>query len=82
MGSLHPRHETLQALHRLPTAAAATFHEVLQFVEEHRLYGIGIGYMDAHLLASARLAGALLWTLDTRFAAAAARLKIGYENLD
>jgi predicted nucleic acid-binding protein len=82
MGNLHPRHPTLQALHQLPTAAVATFDEVLQFVEEHRLFGIGIGYMDAHLLAAARLSGALLWTLDARFAAAAARLKIAYENPD
>lgn len=82
MGNLHPRHATLQALHRLPAAAVATFDEVLRFVEEHRLYGAGIGYMDAHLLAATRLSGALLWTLDVRLAAAAARLKIGYEDLD
>jgi predicted nucleic acid-binding protein len=82
MGNLHSRHATLQALHRLPTAAVAKFDEVLQFVEEHRLFGIGIGYMDAHLLAAARLSGALLWTLDTRFAEAAVRLKIAYESPD
>jgi len=45
-------------------------------VEERRLWGLGIGWIDAHLLASALLSGCRLWTLDERLhrAAAAARV--------
>lgn len=39
--------------------------EVLVFIEARGLYGRGIGYVDAHLLASTRLAaGVMLWTGD------------------
>jgi predicted nucleic acid-binding protein len=48
--------------------------EVLALIEHHRLMGIGIGWIDAHLLASAMLGGIGLWTLDRRLAEAALRL--------
>jgi predicted nucleic acid-binding protein len=40
------------------------------------LHGCGIGWVDAHLLASARLSGARLWTLDAPLSAVAASLII------
>jgi predicted nucleic acid-binding protein len=41
--------------------------EALVFIEHHRLYGKGIGYVDIHLLASVALTnGARLWTRDKR----------------
>jgi hypothetical protein len=41
------------------------------------LSGLGIGYVDAHLLASVKLTDdARLWTRDGRLAAAAARLDL------
>jgi hypothetical protein len=41
--------------------------EVLQFIDRHELFGFGIGYVDAHLLAAVRLTlGASLWTRDKR----------------
>jgi hypothetical protein len=44
-------------------------------IEREKLYGIGIGYVDAHLLAAARLtAGTLIWTRDRRLRQASARL--------
>jgi predicted nucleic acid-binding protein len=46
-------------------------------IEREKLFGFGIGYVDAHLLASVRLThGALLWTRDKRLAAAAERLSV------
>ena len=55
----------------------ASAGEVLGFIASHALYGIGIGYVDAHLLASARLTpGSTLWTLDKSLAAAALRLGV------
>jgi hypothetical protein len=71
-----PRRATyLALLHRLPRATAATDLEVLQFVDRHRLFGIGIGYIDAHLLAALALTPkAVLWARDKRLNAAAGRL--------
>ena len=75
MGSLRQRGLFLGALANLPRVEVATDSEVLGFVERHQLFGTGIGWIDAHLLASVRLsADALLWTRDRRLRAAAERL--------
>lgn len=50
--------------------------EALGFVETHGLMGSGLGWVDIHLLASARLAGERLWTKDRRLAQAAQRLGV------
>jgi predicted nucleic acid-binding protein len=63
-GVLRNRAELLALLQALPASAVAEHREVLEFVERERLYGRGIGWVDAHLLAAARLSAALLWTLD------------------
>ena len=63
LGNLRRRDLILGALQHLPQASLATDTEVLQFIDQSQLYGIGIGYVDAHLLASVRLThGATLWT--------------------
>jgi predicted nucleic acid-binding protein len=75
MGSLASRAQILADLHALPAIGAAMEDEVLGFIERQHLFGLGIGYVDAHLLAAVRLAsGARLWTLDKRLASAAGRL--------
>jgi hypothetical protein len=59
----------------LSQANVATDREVLHFVNWHRLFGLGIGYVGAHLLALVSLtAGAGLWTRDRRLGRAADRL--------
>ena len=65
-GLLRRRSEVLALLQRLPHAPVASHEEVLTFIERHRLMGRGIGWIDAHLLASAGLAGTILWTFDRR----------------
>ena len=71
LGSLQNRAAILGALQDLPQAPVATEGEVLSFIEQNALYGIGIGYIDAHLLAAVRLSpGATLWTRDKRLLAA------------
>ncbi len=75
LGRLRQRDVVLSALHNLPQASVATDREVLHFVYHHRIFGLGIGYVDAHLLASVRLtADAALWTRDRRLQGAAGRL--------
>jgi hypothetical protein len=77
LGDLRPRSEILTDLSNLPEAEVATDTEVLRFIDDHVLFAMGIGYVDAHLLASVRLtAGALLWTRDKRLLAAAERLSV------
>lgn len=64
-GNLRERGHLLAMMGDLPAATAASDEEVLGFIEHHRLMESGIGYIDAHLLASAALsAGAGLWTRD------------------
>ena len=79
VGKLQPRQQTLARLQRLPQSNVATHEEVLHLIEREGLFGLGIGYIDAHLLAAARLTeNTTLWTHDQRLAAAAMRLGLAY----
>jgi len=72
LGHLSQRSEILGLLHNLPQAKAATDVEVLTLIDNHQLFGLGIGYVDAHLLAATMLTtGARLWTRDKRLAVVA-----------
>jgi predicted nucleic acid-binding protein len=77
LGNLRQRAIILDALSDLPQAKVATDTEVRHFIDGHALFGRGIGYVDAHLLAAVRLtAGAALWTRDKRLQKVADRLKL------
>ena len=70
-GNLRNRGEVLTLLHGLPAAVVASDSEVLLLSEREQLMGRGIGYVDAQLLASAKLSHCQLWTQDRRLAALA-----------
>jgi len=72
------RSDVLSDLRLLPAAPLLENAEVHEMVDAHRLAGRGIGWVDAHLLASARVAGAALWTLDRGLEAAATRLGVSH----
>lgn len=75
LGRLSRRQEILALLANLPQARSASAAEVTTLIETRHLFGLGIGYVDAHLLAATLLAdGARLWTRDKRLAGAAAAL--------
>jgi predicted nucleic acid-binding protein len=77
LGHLKPRTRILRDLSDLPQSVVASHQEVLHFVAEYRLFGRGIGYIDAHLLAATRLTeGATLWTRDKRLLSVARRLRL------
>ena len=59
-------------------APTVTIDELLHFIDAKNLMGMGIGFVDAHLLASAQLAAVPLWTLDKRLKSAAVRTKLAY----
>ena len=63
-GSLAQRDVVLGHLRYLPEAPLATEPEVHHLLERHRLAGRGLGWIDLHLLASARLAAVPLLTRD------------------
>jgi len=72
LGSIHNRETVIAMLSVLPCAKVALNPEVLHLVERFSLAGRGIGYVDAHLLASVRLSpGTELWTRDRRLNAIA-----------
>ena len=66
LGHLQNRAQILAAVADMPTAVVATDSEALEFIGKNALVGRGIGYIDVHLLASARLTGATLWARDKR----------------
>lgn len=79
LGNLSNRSIILKALDNLPKAPVAFNDEMNVFIENHALFGLGIGFIDAHLLASTRLAvNAKLWTRDKRLLATASKFDLAY----
>jgi predicted nucleic acid-binding protein len=64
LGHLKKREEKIACLLNLPQVCVATDDEVLHFIELNKLFGTGIGYIDVHLLAAAKLSETTLWTRD------------------
>jgi len=73
-GSLNRRREVLTLMEALPSTMVAAHDEVLHFIDQHRLHGTGLGWIDMHLLASARLSRHSLWSTDRRLRSAALAL--------
>jgi predicted nucleic acid-binding protein len=77
LGHLRNRGPILRELRRHTQCAMASDDEVLQLIEHEKLFGTGIGYIDAHLLASVRLTpGSSLLTRDRRLNEVAHRLGV------
>jgi predicted nucleic acid-binding protein len=75
LGNLRQRNDVLQMFRRLPQTTSASYGEVLQLIDREVLFGRGIGYVDAHLLAATRLTvGTKLWTHDRRLHTVAGQL--------
>ena len=72
-GNLRHRTHILDSLQTLSQAAVVVPEEVLQFIDRNGLMGQGLGYVDVHLLAAARLSRTWLWTLDRKLHQAACR---------
>ena len=70
LGSLAHREAVLTSLRLLPQAPVATDEEVLEMVQLRQFFSRGIGYIDAHLIASLFLSSDIkFWTRDKRLAA-------------
>ena len=77
-GNIKNRYERLTLLQSLPETPTIDLAEYLYFIEQNHLSGIGIGFVDVHLLASAKLSGISLWTNDKRLKETALKLKVFY----
>lgn len=77
LGSLRDRARTLTVLDLLPQVRMAQLSEVRLMIESQRLYNLGIGLTDAHLIASVFIdSPTLLWTRDKRLRQVAENLGI------
>jgi predicted nucleic acid-binding protein len=82
MGSFRRRNSILAELESLPLPVIAEHEEVLRFIAAGKLYGLGIGYIDAHLLAAVQLTpGTTLWTRDKRLLQVATSFKLAFHPI-
>jgi predicted nucleic acid-binding protein len=80
IGDSGGRRKFLTLYERIPQARTLPHPEVVEFIRDRRLYGRGIGWIDAHLLSSALVERSYLWTADARLSAIAAELGIAHQN--
>jgi predicted nucleic acid-binding protein len=77
LGSLRKRTKTLALLDLLPQVRVAQLNEIRTMIESRRLYSLGIGLTDAHLIASVFLdPPTVLWTRDKQLRKVAEALGI------
>jgi hypothetical protein len=75
-GGLKNRDEVLGLLKELPQATVVDDGEFHEFVEKQHLWGQGLGFVDVHLLASARVDAIQLWTNDNNLKKMAAKFRL------
>ncbi len=79
-GNIRNRQEIISLLQALPQIPLVAFEEFLYFIDQNQLHGKGIGFVDIHLLASAKLGQVHLWTADKRLQSASAELNLKYNK--
>jgi predicted nucleic acid-binding protein len=81
-GNLKDRSRVLRDLNSLPRVVSATHDEVFELVDKRSLWGSGIGWVDAHLLAACLLSHCFLWTLDGRLQRAAGDIGLNLQPVN
>ncbi|MBX7061380.1 MAG: PIN domain-containing protein [Pyrinomonadaceae bacterium] len=76
-GNLPNRSEFLDMLTALPASVVAEHDEIIHILDDGEMFGKGLGAVDVHLIASARLSFALLWSRDKALTREANRLGVG-----
>lgn len=77
LGSIKDRDRIIAEMREIDPADIAEHDEVMTLIETRALHGLGIGYVDVHLLASALITpDTWLWTRDKRLEAAATELGV------
>jgi len=80
IGDLGGRKQLLADYHQIHQAPVVPHDDVVAFVRSRRIHGRGIGWIDAHLLASALVERLALWTTDPRLRALAKELGAAYDD--
>ena len=79
-GNLKHRSQVLESLTVLPITPTVEHEELLTFIETHKLFGQGLGWIDVHLLASTLLQQVTLWTFNQPLRRAARKLRCSFES--
>jgi hypothetical protein len=79
MGDVGRRKPLLDNYEQMHQAPLVPHSDVVAFVRSRRLHGRGIGWIDAHLLASSLVGRLTLWTTDPRVAVLARELGVAHE---
>ncbi|MCC6164441.1 MAG: PIN domain-containing protein [Acidobacteria bacterium] len=82
VGDRGGRQKLLSSYDRIEQIPLVPHSEVVAFVRARKIHGRGIGWIDAHLLASALVGGVRLWTVDGPLATIADDLGIAYRVED
>ena len=77
-GNFSNRSEILSLLKALPKVKTNTNTEIFNFIEHNKLYGLGIGFIDVHLLAASLINDVMLWTKNKRLDIVAAKFHCAY----
>jgi predicted nucleic acid-binding protein len=78
-GNIKNRKLIFSLLHALPSISEISKEEFFSFLDQHRLFGTGLGYVDVHLLASALISHCVIYTRDKSLLSSAFKLKIAYQ---
>lgn len=78
VGDRGGRKKLLAVYAQMHWAATVTHAEVVTLVRTRNLHGRGIGWIDAHLLASSLVEDAAFWTADGALAGVAKALGVAY----
>jgi len=80
IGDVGGRKQLLADYERMHQAPVVPPADVVAFVRHRRIHGRGIGWIDAHLLASSLVGRVKLWTTDPRLLALAKELGVAYDR--
>lgn len=78
MGDKGGRRGLIDTYMAMDQAPVVSHQDVVEFVRARRLHGRGIGWIDAHLLASTLVTKGRLWTADAPLATVAEELGVGF----
>ena len=79
-GHLKNRKEILSLLDELPKMQSVENQEILAFIDQRKLMGLGIGLIDIHILASSIMSNSYLWTFDKKLDLISKKLRINYSD--
>ncbi len=80
IGDLGGRKAFLANYEQIEQVAAVPHADVVAFVRARKLHGRGIGWVDAHLLASALVGRLRLWTADEQLRTIAEELGVAFRR--